>query len=170
MSRSALWRQEGNVKDRERQAEELFNLAVEEGRVRMGATSILFPYRWVLVVCWHLVFSIASPRTIVPKIWFQCGDRMIPFIWTRCFSKTSSSHPTFRSVVEISQIGTPWWIKYTTMWSMSNHGLRVSKVCLFFCVSCVFRANVSNVSWKFYIAKGTWGQCSTSCRTTWQRA
>jgi hypothetical protein len=34
MSRSALWRQEGNVKERERQAEELFQLAVEEGRVR----------------------------------------------------------------------------------------------------------------------------------------
>jgi hypothetical protein len=33
MSRSALWRQEGNVKERERQAEELFALAVEEGRV-----------------------------------------------------------------------------------------------------------------------------------------
>eukprot|EP00980_Cylindrotheca_fusiformis_P028865 scaffold22661_cov200-Cylindrotheca_fusiformis.AAC.4 len=33
MSRSALWRQEGNVKERERQAEELFQLAVEEGRV-----------------------------------------------------------------------------------------------------------------------------------------
>lgn len=32
MSRSALWRQEGNVKERERQAEELFRLAVEEGR------------------------------------------------------------------------------------------------------------------------------------------
>ncbi|KAL3934541.1 MAG: hypothetical protein SGBAC_009768 [Bacillariaceae sp.] len=32
MSRSALWRQEGNVKGRQREAEELFNLAVEEGR------------------------------------------------------------------------------------------------------------------------------------------
>jgi hypothetical protein len=33
MSRSALWRQEGNVKERERNAEELFLAAVEEGRV-----------------------------------------------------------------------------------------------------------------------------------------
>ncbi|CAJ1962841.1 unnamed protein product [Cylindrotheca closterium] len=32
MSRSALWRQEGNVKGRQREAEELFQLAVEEGR------------------------------------------------------------------------------------------------------------------------------------------
>ncbi|KAG7370578.1 PRP38 family protein [Nitzschia inconspicua] len=32
MSRSALWRQEGVKKERERQAEELFELAVEEGR------------------------------------------------------------------------------------------------------------------------------------------
>lgn len=32
MSRSALWRQEGNVKERERQADELFQLAVDEGR------------------------------------------------------------------------------------------------------------------------------------------
>lgn len=32
MSRSALWRQEGNAKARQQQAEELFQLAVEEGR------------------------------------------------------------------------------------------------------------------------------------------
>lgn len=32
MSRSALWRQEGNQKGRQRQAEDLFQLAVEEGR------------------------------------------------------------------------------------------------------------------------------------------
>ena len=30
MSRSALWRQEGNVKERERNAEELFRTVVEE--------------------------------------------------------------------------------------------------------------------------------------------
>jgi hypothetical protein len=34
MSRSALWRQEGAKKEQEKQAEELFQLAVEEGRVR----------------------------------------------------------------------------------------------------------------------------------------
>jgi hypothetical protein len=34
MSRSALWRQEGAKKEREKQAEELFQLAVDEGRVR----------------------------------------------------------------------------------------------------------------------------------------
>lgn len=33
MSRSALWRQESNVKERERQAQETFLNAVEEGRV-----------------------------------------------------------------------------------------------------------------------------------------
>jgi hypothetical protein len=33
MSRSALWRQEGNLKERERNADELFLSAVEEGRV-----------------------------------------------------------------------------------------------------------------------------------------
>jgi hypothetical protein len=33
MSRSALWRQEANVKDRERKAEECFRVAIEEGRV-----------------------------------------------------------------------------------------------------------------------------------------
>ena len=33
MSRSALWRQEGAKKQREQQAEELFEMAVEEGRV-----------------------------------------------------------------------------------------------------------------------------------------
>jgi pre-mRNA-splicing factor 38B len=43
MSRSALWRQEGNLKERERQAEDLFRLAVEEGRVRFRcATMRLF--------------------------------------------------------------------------------------------------------------------------------
>lgn len=35
MSRSALWRQEGVKKERERQADELFQLAVEEGRVSL---------------------------------------------------------------------------------------------------------------------------------------
>ncbi|KAL7576676.1 hypothetical protein ACA910_005604 [Epithemia clementina (nom. ined.)] len=34
MSRAALWRQEGNVKERERRAEELFETALEEGRER----------------------------------------------------------------------------------------------------------------------------------------
>jgi hypothetical protein len=35
MSRSALWRQEGAKKQREKEAEELFELAIEEGRVRI---------------------------------------------------------------------------------------------------------------------------------------
>ncbi len=34
MSRSALWRQEGNVVERQRKAQETFDLALEEGRVR----------------------------------------------------------------------------------------------------------------------------------------
>lgn len=34
MSRSALWRQEANVKDRQRRADELFSQAIEEGRRR----------------------------------------------------------------------------------------------------------------------------------------
>ena len=34
MSRSALWRQEINVKERTRVANETFQIAVEEGRVR----------------------------------------------------------------------------------------------------------------------------------------
>lgn len=38
MSRSALWRQEGNVKERERRAEELFEKACEEGRSRSKST------------------------------------------------------------------------------------------------------------------------------------
>ena len=33
MSRSALWRQEAHVKERERQAQDVFSTAVEEGRV-----------------------------------------------------------------------------------------------------------------------------------------
>jgi pre-mRNA-splicing factor 38B len=41
MSRSALNRQEGNVKERERRAEELFETAIEEGRVRQRAKGIL---------------------------------------------------------------------------------------------------------------------------------
>mmetsp|Transcript_19859 Transcript_19859/g.43322 ORF Transcript_19859/g.43322 Transcript_19859/m.43322 type:complete len:102 (+) Transcript_19859:100-405(+) len=32
MSRAALWRQEANVKERQRQAEETFRLAIDEGR------------------------------------------------------------------------------------------------------------------------------------------
>lgn len=34
MSRAALWRQEANVKERERQANETFQIALEEGRSR----------------------------------------------------------------------------------------------------------------------------------------
>jgi pre-mRNA-splicing factor 38B len=41
MSRSALNRQEGNVKERERRAEDLFENAVEEGRVRQRAKGVL---------------------------------------------------------------------------------------------------------------------------------
>jgi pre-mRNA-splicing factor 38B len=41
MSRSALNRQEGNVQERERRAEELFETAVEEGRVRQRAKGVL---------------------------------------------------------------------------------------------------------------------------------
>ena len=40
MSRAALWRQEGNVKERERRAEELFQTAVQEGRNRKSALPI----------------------------------------------------------------------------------------------------------------------------------
>jgi hypothetical protein len=48
MSRSALWRQEGAKKQREQQAEELFQLAVEEGRV-----SSLTPCHGVLLCSFH---------------------------------------------------------------------------------------------------------------------
>ena len=34
MSRSALWRQEANIKERERQSNETFNVVLEEGRNR----------------------------------------------------------------------------------------------------------------------------------------
>ena len=40
MSRSALWRQEGNVKERQRQAEQLFSRAVEEGRVSFDTIAV----------------------------------------------------------------------------------------------------------------------------------
>jgi PRP38 family len=41
MSRSALWRQEGNVKEREREAEEAFAEALEGGRQRKSSSSTL---------------------------------------------------------------------------------------------------------------------------------
>jgi pre-mRNA-splicing factor 38B len=41
MSRSALWRQEGNVKERERTADEIFETVVEEGRVRSRSRGVL---------------------------------------------------------------------------------------------------------------------------------
>ena len=40
MSRSALWRQEANVKERERKADETFQRVLEEGKVR--SHSIIF--------------------------------------------------------------------------------------------------------------------------------
>jgi pre-mRNA-splicing factor 38B len=43
MSRSALWRQEGNRKDRERRAEELFDMAVTEGKQRAQQSSAIVP-------------------------------------------------------------------------------------------------------------------------------
>jgi pre-mRNA-splicing factor 38B len=41
-------------------------------------------------------------------------------------------------------------VKHVEPWAQGKQSVPV-----FFCVSCVFRANVSYVSWKFYIAKGT---------------
>jgi pre-mRNA-splicing factor 38B len=41
MSRSALSRQEGNVRERERQAEELFQLAVDEGKSNRSKNLLL---------------------------------------------------------------------------------------------------------------------------------
>jgi len=38
MSRAALWHQEGNIKERERHAEEIFETAVEQGRQRSRST------------------------------------------------------------------------------------------------------------------------------------
>jgi pre-mRNA-splicing factor 38B len=43
MSRSALWRQEGNVKERERTADEIFETVVEEGRARTGVLPLWGP-------------------------------------------------------------------------------------------------------------------------------
>ena len=44
MSRSALWRQEGNRKQREQQADDLFNMAVEEGRVSILSFTKSLPW------------------------------------------------------------------------------------------------------------------------------
>lgn len=41
MSRSALWRQEANVKDRERTADEIFETVIEEGRMRSRGRGVL---------------------------------------------------------------------------------------------------------------------------------
>ena len=41
MSRAALWRQEGNVKERERRAEDIFETAVTEGRQKGRAKHVL---------------------------------------------------------------------------------------------------------------------------------
>ena len=41
MSRSALWRQEGNVKERERRGEEIFRTACEEGKSRSRRGQVL---------------------------------------------------------------------------------------------------------------------------------
>jgi hypothetical protein len=41
MSRSALWRQEANVQERERQAQDAFLNAVEEGRVRCVHNTVI---------------------------------------------------------------------------------------------------------------------------------
>ena len=43
MSRSALWRQEGNVKERERRGEDLFHEACQEGRAKSGALPLWGP-------------------------------------------------------------------------------------------------------------------------------
>ncbi len=41
MSRSALWRQEANVKERQRQADETFQRVLEEGKVSKHVSSFL---------------------------------------------------------------------------------------------------------------------------------
>lgn len=66
MSRSALWRQEGNVKERQRQAEQLFSRAVEEGRVSFETTLFGFS-RCVLLVFsnkeWRFLISLCLAKS-----------------------------------------------------------------------------------------------------------
>jgi hypothetical protein len=59
MSRSALWRQEGAKKQREQQAEELFEMAVEEGRVSSNSWLVI-----VVVLFWFHFFPFLSPTII----------------------------------------------------------------------------------------------------------
>lgn len=44
MSRSALWRQEANIQERERQAQDVFLNAVEEGRVRAKSKDLRYRF------------------------------------------------------------------------------------------------------------------------------
>ena len=68
MSRSALWRQDANVRQREQTASDIFSRAVEEGKVRIldcvhedmnycvGKIILLRKFNWVSV---FLKFSLA---------------------------------------------------------------------------------------------------------------
>jgi hypothetical protein len=122
MSRSALWRQESNVKEREQKAQETFLSAVEEGRVRPKC-------------CWHWLlnehalflsnsFLSSINRTTDLVDLFLCMAQTIRSTWIRCYCKTLRSLLTLRSAA-VSLIGTPWSMKSITKSSMLSHGVQV---------------------------------------------
>ena len=90
MSRSALWRQEGAKKQREKESDELFELAVEEGRVSL-----------LLVTFWRCVLS--ATRAVMPsqrrKSWLVAAkDRSELVSWID-IRKTNMAFPIFRHPV-----------------------------------------------------------------------
>mmetsp|Transcript_96 Transcript_96/g.118 ORF Transcript_96/g.118 Transcript_96/m.118 type:complete len:433 (-) Transcript_96:214-1512(-) len=74
MSRAALWRQEGNVKEREMRAEEIFETVVEEGRQKSCSNSIL-PL-WGPDSTFH--FNPLLLRNIIHSPYFQkCCEKLL---------------------------------------------------------------------------------------------
>lgn len=69
MSRSALWRQEGNVKGRQREAEELFNLAVEEGRVSAVVNLSSIPFVTLSNTCMFALLPQNTRQKNLLQLW-----------------------------------------------------------------------------------------------------
>jgi pre-mRNA-splicing factor 38B len=74
MSRAALWRQEGNVKEREQRAEEVFLKAVEDGQLRARSKGVL-PL-WGAPDSFH--FNPLLLRNTVRSLYFQkCCEKLL---------------------------------------------------------------------------------------------
>lgn len=98
MSRSALWRQEGAKKMREKEAEDLFSMAVEGGRVswRCSIAWLLIKQNWS--TSHHAVYWNVGISTLTICFFIQLLVIKIPFHRTILQRRCLSGDPMTRSI------------------------------------------------------------------------